>query len=108
MENQLRQFAKTDTGLSQKVIQLRKDIQRSREELKQLQAKKSQEQERYEEIVEQLRNCESMERRRNDVALETEKALTEARDQAREQQKEVAFVNKNRRDLEIAVYGLQE
>ena len=34
MENQLRQFAKSDTGLSQKVIQLRKDIQKSRDELK--------------------------------------------------------------------------
>lgn len=95
-----------DTGLSQKVIQLRKDIQSSRDELKQLQARKSLEQERYEEVVEQLRNCESLERRRNDVALETEKALIEARELTREQQKEIAFVNKNRKDLEIAVYGL--
>lgn len=69
-----------DTGLSQKVIQLRKDIQLSREELKTLQAKKSQEQERYVEVVGQLRNCEGLERRRNDVALETEKALIEARE----------------------------
>ena len=32
----------------------------------------------------------------------------EAKELAREQQKEMAFVNKNRKDLEIAVYGLQE
>ena len=35
-ENELRQLAKNDTGLSQKVINLRKQIKESRNELKQL------------------------------------------------------------------------
>ena len=47
-----------------------------------------------------------MERRRHDVALETEKSLTEAKERIKEQQKEIMFVNSNRKDLEIAVMGL--
>ena len=37
MENQLKQLAKSDHGLSQKVIQLRKDIDQYRKDLKALQ-----------------------------------------------------------------------
>ena len=48
MENQLRVFAKSDTGLSQKVIQLRKDISKNREELKRMQIQKMEFQEKNE------------------------------------------------------------
>jgi chromosome segregation ATPase len=108
MENQLRVFAKTDTGLSQKVINLRKDIQRSREELKQLQIEKIKLSDKNEQIVELLKNCESMERRRHDVALETEKTLMDAKQTIKSLQKEILFINSNRKDLELAVHGLQE
>lgn len=55
-----------------------------------------------------MKNCELVERRRHDVALETEKALVEARNQVRDMKKEVAFANASKKDLELAVFGLQE
>ena len=108
MENQLRVFAKSDTGLSQKVIQLRKDIQKNREELKKMQIQKMQYQEQNEQIISDLNNCEHLERRRHDVAIETEKTLYAAKEKIIELEKELGFVNNNRKDLETAVRGLQE
>lgn len=99
MENQLRQLAKSDTGLSKKVIQLRKDIQKSREALKEMQVKRIQLNDKKEDVVTQLKSCEVMERRRNDVALETEKTLIEAKEKIKEMEKELIFVNNNRKDL---------
>ena len=49
-----------------------------------------------------------MERRRHDVALETEKTLIDAKENIKELQKEILFINSNRKDLELAVHGLQE
>ena len=43
------------------------------------------------------------ERRRNDVALETEKTLTEAKYDNTNLKKELHFVNTNRKDLEVAL-----
>ena len=103
MENQLRIFAKSDTGLSSKVINLRKEIKVYREELKNMQIQKLQYQEQNIQIVSDLANCENIERRRNDVALETETSLTEAKQRIKDLEKEVMFVNNNRRDLENAV-----
>ena len=40
-----------------------------------------------------------MERRRNDVALETEKTLIEAKEKLKDMEKELIFVNNNRKDL---------
>ena len=50
-----------------------------------------------------MNNCENQERRRHDVALETEKSLNEAKEKIKELEKEIIFVNNNRRDLENAV-----
>lgn len=55
-----------------------------------------------------MNSCENVERRRYDVALETEKSLNEAKERIKELEKEVAFVNNNRKDLEMAVTGLTE
>lgn len=60
------------------------------------------------QIQENLKNCELVERRRHDVAIETEKALAEARNSITEMKKEVAFANATKRDLELALFGLQE
>ena len=49
-----------------------------------------------------------MERRRNEVAIETEQTLNKAKTQIEELSQELLFVNSNRRDLEGAVHGLQE
>ena len=61
-----------------------------------------------EEIVQSLNKTGAVERRRNDVALETEKALTESKEKVRELEKEVIFINRNRKDLELVVHGVQE
>lgn len=108
MENELKQLARSDHGLSQKVIQLRKDIDQYRRDLKALQILKKKFDRQNEEILENLKNCELVERRRHDVALETEKALVEARAQVRDMKKEVAFATASKKDLELAVFGLQE
>ena len=50
-----------------------------------------------------MNNCENIERRRHDVALETETSLTEAKQKILDLEREVIFVNNNRRDLENAV-----
>jgi len=49
-----------------------------------------------------------MERRRNEVALDTERALAESKAKAKELEKEVLFTNRNRKDLELALHGVQE
>ena len=46
------------------------------------------------------------ERRRNDVALETEKNLTETKYELAQIKREVAFVNTNRKDLEVALQSV--
>ena len=51
----------------------------------------------------QLKQTESNERRRNDVALETEKTLSEVKEELYTLKKELQFVNNNRKDLEIAL-----
>ena len=43
------------------------------------------------------------ERRRNNVALETEKSLTEIKFENSNLKKEVMYVNNNRNDLEVAL-----
>jgi hypothetical protein len=48
------------------------------------------------------------ERRRNDVALDTEKHLTEAKFEIVNLKKEVQFLSNNRKDLEIAIQSIQE
>ena len=108
MENQLRQFAKQDTGLSQKVIDLRKQIKKSRDELKKMQIQKMQIDEVKSQIIEDIRNFDTVEKRRHNVALETEQSLNEAKDRIKELEKELRFVNSNRRDLELALGGVQE
>lgn len=64
--------------------------------------------EKNEQIIYDLNNCEHLERRRHDVALETEKTLFTAKEKILELEKEIGFVNNNRKDLETAVRGLQE
>jgi len=48
------------------------------------------------------------ERRRNDVALETEKSLTEIKYELATAKKELIFSNNNRKDLEVALNAVQE
>lgn len=73
-----------------------------------MQIQKMQYQEQNEQIISDLNNCEHLERRRHDVAIETEKTLYAAKEKIIELEKELGFVNNNRKDLETAVRGLQE
>lgn len=67
--------------------------------MKEMQVKRIQLGDKKEDVVTQLKSCEVMERRRNNVALETEKTLIEAKEKMKEMEKELIFVNNNRRDL---------
>lgn len=55
-----------------------------------------------------MKTIEYAERRRNDVALETEKSLTEAKFEVSQLRKEIQFLNANRADLELALGGINE
>ena len=66
-----------ESGISQKQLELRRKIEKGRHELRYLQVNKLRLQSEETKILESLTNCESKERRRVDVAFETEKALAE-------------------------------
>ncbi len=69
-----------ESGISQKQLELRRKIEKGRHELRYLQVNKLRLQSEETKILESLTNCESKERRRVDVAFETEKALAEIKD----------------------------
>lgn len=90
------------------MIELRKQIQLQREQLKQMAIQKIKFQERHSRILEDLQSCEHVEKRRHDVALETEQALIKAKEDINGLKKELVFANNNRRDLETALLGQKE
>ena len=59
------------------------------------------------ELEMELKQNETIERRRTDVALETEANLSQARKEMQEVRKELIFVQNNRNDLEIALKASQ-
>jgi hypothetical protein len=63
---------------------------------------------RRETLEQELKCTELNERRRNDVALETEKSLTEAKFEIVNLKKEVQFLTNHRKDLEIAYNSVAE
>lgn len=63
---------------------------------------------RRESLESELKCTELSERRRNEVSLETEKALTETKYELATLRKELQFANNNRKDLEIALQSVQE
>ncbi|CDW83113.1 UNKNOWN [Stylonychia lemnae] len=112
MEGELRQFAKKEnqglTLLSTKVINMRKDVDKQRQLLREIQEQKEIIQKRIESLDQELRCTELSERRRCDVALDTEKTLTEAKFEISNLKREIQFVNSNRKDLEVALAAVQE
>lgn len=107
LEGELRGYAKKDvqgaTLLSTKVINLRKDVDKQRQQLREIQEQREMIMKRRESLEAELKCTESNERRRNDVALETEKTLTEVKYELATLKKELQFANNNRKDLEIAL-----
>lgn len=77
-EGELRFLTKKDQ-LSSKVVGLRKEVEKKREELRALQTKRTSLKEEQEVLFSRLRNIEYAEKRRNECSLDTEKSLAEMR-----------------------------
>ena len=105
MENELRQYAKKEVEglLSAKVINLRKNVEQHRQTLKQLSQNRDELNKTRDCLEIDLRNCESVERRRADVALETEESLYSVKSELNNALKEVGFLQRHRKDLELAL-----
>jgi len=58
---------------------------------------------RRDSLEAELKCTELTERRRNDVALETEKTLTETKYELATMKRELQFATNNRKDLEVAL-----
>ena len=112
LEGELRSYAKKDVSgaslLSTKVINLRRDVDRQRQQLRQLQDQRDESVKRRESLEAELKCTELTERRRNDVALETEKTLTETKYELAALKRELQFATNNRKDLEVALQSVQE
>jgi chromosome segregation ATPase len=59
-------------------------------------------------LEQELKTSEMAERRRNEVALDTEKSLTEAKYEISMLRKEMQFLSNNRMDLENALGAVNE
>jgi hypothetical protein len=94
MENQLRQYAKREVEglLSAKVINLRTNVEKHRQILKQLSQRKEEIIKERESLEVDLKNCESVERRRANVALETEESLFSVKKDLNQALKEIGFL----------------
>ena len=72
MEGELRYLTKKDQ-LSSRVVNLRKEVDQKREELRSLQNRREELKQEQEVLFSRLRNIEYAEKRRNEVSLDTEK-----------------------------------
>ena len=60
------------------------------------------------ELELELKQNETIERRRGDVALETETKLTQVKQELQDARKELNFITRNRNDLEVALKASQQ
>ena len=60
------------------------------------------------ELELELKQNETIERRRGDVALETETKLTQVKQELQDVRKELNFITRNRNDLEVALKASQQ
>lgn len=107
-ESELKKYARDDCGLSQKVINLRKDVDKARRNVRTMQEQRSEVLVKFDALLKEMTCCEAYEKRRHEVALETEKSLQEAREQREEMRREVHLAEARRRDAELVCYGLQQ
>jgi len=106
-EGELRFLTKKDQ-LSSKVVGLRKEVEKKREELRALQTKRTSLKEEQEVLFSRLRNIEYAEKRRNECSLDTEKSLAEMRQELHQTQRDLLFAEHNRNDLQVALQSCQE
>ena len=90
----MRQYAKTDYEglLSTKVINLRKEVEKKRKLLVEVSKQKLELDETKNRIRIDIRNTETLERRRTCVAIETEQHLMETKHNLSQTQKEIMFL----------------
>jgi hypothetical protein len=90
----LRQYAKREVEglLSAKVINLRTNVEQHRQILKRLSQRKEEIIKERESLEVDLKNCESVERRRANVALETEESLFSVKKDLNQALKEIGFL----------------
>lgn len=65
--------------MSTKIVNMRRDVEKQRQQLRELQDQREAIFKRRESLEQELKCVELVERRRNEVSLETEKGLTEAK-----------------------------
>lgn len=109
-EGELRQYAKKEADglLSAKVTQIRNDVEEGRQKLRELEQAREDQQAYRERLEIDLKNTECMERRRNEVALETEQNLAKVKSDLSRCKAELDFLSRNKEDLELALRATQE
>ena len=107
-EAELQKLAREDVGLSQKVIDIRKEVDKARKGVRSMHEEKDRAREVVENLMKELEGCEYEEKRRHQVALETEKSLGEAKRSLEQMRGDVHLADARRRDAELVVYGLQQ
>ena len=107
-EAELQKLAREDVGLSQKVIDLRKEVDRSRKAVRTMHEERQRSRELVDGLMKELQTCETEEKRRHEVALETEKSLGEAKGALDQMKGEIHLAEARRRDAELVCYGLQQ
>ena len=80
MEHEVRLTSKKEGGLlNANAIELRKEVERARQKLRRITEEREENSRKRVGLEQELKTIEMAEKRRNDVALETEKSLTEAK-----------------------------
>jgi hypothetical protein len=82
-------------------------VDQGRTEIERLSSKKEELAIELDKLEADLRCNEQVERRRNDVALETETNLSKVRKELDHTKRELIFVTNNRNDIEIALNACQ-
>ena len=104
-EGALRKYAKREVEglLSTKVINIRKEVEQGRSGLREMTGRREELDAKLCELELELKQNETIERRRTDVALETETVLSQTRNELTDVRKELIFIQRNRNDLEVAL-----
>lgn len=104
-EGELRAYAKKEAEdlLSQKVLAIRKEVEQGRQQLRELEQQRSEQESLRQRLEVDLKNTESIERRRTEVALETEQNLAKVRSDLSRVKAELDFQCRSKDDVELAL-----
>lgn len=103
-EAELQEWAAGEqTELSSEIASVRLSVENGRQKLAELHKQKERVADERERLEIDLRSGEMVERRRSEVALETEQTLSQVRDEMGKLKREYDFLDRNRLDLERAL-----